>query len=351
MALCTVLCAAMALSAGCSLTDKLGSIAKKEKSDSDYVTLGEYKSISVKKSDVEADMQKQIDETLDTYATYKKVKKGKVKDGDTVNIFYVGRMDGKKFDGGSCTKKDVPSGFDLTIGSGQFIPGFEDQLIGKKVGSTVKVKITFPDPYKNNPDFSGKKAEFTVTINSIRGEKVLPELDDQFVTTNLTSYKSLEDYKSTLHSYSLEDLTWKNVYEASEVNEYPQDRIDEMYNQLYTSITYYLKQNNYKLSDYLSAEQTTSEDFKAQLQNTAKQDVGKQIVYGAIAEKEKIEVSEEDYQEELKTYLENYNCEDEKALDEIFNNYYGANAKSIIMEDMLFKKVRSFLVDHVTEEE
>lgn len=351
LALSVLLCTVMVVSTGCSLKDKASSVLKKEKSNSDYVTLGEYKSISLKKSEVDEQVQSQIDETLDTYATYKEIKKGKVKDGDTVNIYYVGRMNGKKFDGGSCTKKENPAGYDLTIGSNSFIEGFEDGLIGKKVGDTVQVKTTFPDPYPNNPDYAGKKAVFTVTINSIRGDKVLPELTDDFVTTNLTSYQSLDEYKSTLRSHSLEDMAWENVYNACEVTDYPQDRVDEMYDQLYTSITYYLQQNNYKLSDYLSAQQTTSEDFKKQLQDTAKEDVGKQLVYGAIAEKEKLEISDEEYETEVKEYLSNYNCEDEDALDEMFQNYYGSDAKSIIMDDLLFKKVKSFLAENVKETE
>lgn len=350
-ALCALLCASMAVSTGCSVKDKLSSLVGREKSISDYVTLGEYGNISLKKSDVDKDVQSQINETLETYASYEQKKKGKVKKGDTVNIYYVGRMDGKKFEGGSCTKKDTPSGYDLTIGSNQFIPGFEDQLVGKKAGDTVKVKVTFPDPYQNNPDYSGKKAEFTVTINYLRGEMIYPKLDESFVKENLPSYQSVEDYRNTLRSYSKEDLAWEQVYNASTVNEYPQDQLDAMYNQLYTSITYYLKQNNYKLSDYLSAQQTTSEDFKSQLHDTAKKDVGKKLVYGAIAEKEGLEISDEDYESSLKNYLENYNCKDEAELDKIFQNYYGTKAKNIIMDDMLFKKVREFLVKNTSETE
>ena len=351
LALSVLLCAAMTVSTGCSLGDKLNSVTKKEKSNSDYVTLGEYKSISLKKSDVDKQVQSQIDETLDTYADYKQVKKGKVKKNDTVNIYYVGRMNGKKFDGGSCTKKEMPTGYNLTIGSNSFIPGFEDGLIGKSVGDTVKVNTTFPDPYPNNPDFAGKKAVFTVTINYIQGDKILPELNDEFVTTNLSTYKSVDDYKSTLRQHSLQDMAWEKVYGEAKVNDYPQDQVDEMYNQLYTSINYYLQQNSYQLSDYLSAQNTTSEDFKKQLQDTAKQDVGKQLVYGAIAEKEKLEITEEEYEKELKNYLTSYNCEDEKALDEIFQNYYGTNAKSIIKDDLLFEKVKSLLSENVKETE
>ena len=96
-ALSVLLCVTMVLTSGCSI----GSKSKKEteKKASEYVTLGEYKQISMKKSDVDEQVQKQIDSTLDSYAEYKKKKSGKVKDGDTVNIYYVGKMNGKKFDG------------------------------------------------------------------------------------------------------------------------------------------------------------------------------------------------------------------------------------------------------------
>lgn len=349
IALSVLLFVSMLLSTGCSLGDKLSQLVQGEKSDSDYVTLGEYNKISLKTSDIDAEVQSAIDETLDNYAEYKKKKTGKVKDGDTVNIYYVGRVNGKKFDGGSCTKKDTPNGYNLTIGSGTFISGFEEGLIGAKAGEKLDVKATFPDSYTNNPDLAGKKAVFTVTVNYIQGEKVLPELTDEFVTKNLTSYESLEDYQSTLRQHSIEDLAWDSVYNASKVEEYPEDRVDAMYNQLYTSINYYLEQNSYTISDYLSAQNTTSADFKEELKDTAKQDVSKQLVYGAIAEQADIAVSDEEYQEELEDYLSTYGCEDEEALNQQFQNYYGTDAREMIMDDLLYKKVKTYLADHVEE--
>ena len=261
----------------------------------------------------------------------------------------MGKVNGKKFSGGSCTKKENPDGYNLTIGSGTFIPGFEDGLIGAQVGQTLEVKATFPDSYSNNPDLAGKKAVFTVTVNYIQGKKIRPELTDKFVTKNLTSYKSLEDYESTLRQKSTEDLAWDSVYNASKVNEYPKKRTKEMYDQLYTSINYYLQQNNYTISDYLSAQKTTSADFKKDLTKTAKEDVGKQLVYGAIAEKENIKVSDKEYKEELKSYLSTYNCDDEEALNKQFHNFYGTDAKDLIMDDLLYKKVKSYLADNVVE--
>lgn len=348
-ALAVLLCSSMLLTSGCSLGDKINKLVKKETSNLDCVTLGEYKEISLKTSEIDEQVQAQIDKTLKTYADYKKKKTGKVKDGDTVNIYYVGRIDGKKFDGGSCTKKDTPDGFNLTIGSGTFIPGFEDGLIGAKVGQTVDVKTSFPENYSNNPDIDGKKVVFTVTVNYIQGEEILPELNDEFVTKNLTSYKSLEDYKETLRQHSLEDLAWDSVYNASKVDKYPDKQVDDMYNQLNTSIHYYLQQNNYTLSDYLSAQQTTSADFKEELRGTAKEDVGRQLVYGAIAEQEKITVSDDEYQEELENYLSTYNCEDEDALNKQFQNFYGTDASVMIRDDLLYKKVKTYLAKNVKE--
>ena len=136
IALSVLLCVTVAFTSGCSVGKKKTA----EKADSEYVTLGEYKKISVKKSEIDEQVQKQIDSTLDTYAEYKKKKTGKVKDKDTVNIYYVGKVNGKKFSGGSCTKKENPDGYNLTIGSGTFIPGFEDGLIGAQVGQTLEVK-------------------------------------------------------------------------------------------------------------------------------------------------------------------------------------------------------------------
>lgn len=343
-----MLCASVLISGGCSLK-KDNAKKDTDKKEITGVTLGEYKTISLDTKEINEQVQTQIDQTLNTYADYKKVMKGKVKKGDTVNIYYVGRVDGKKFDGGSCTKEDTPGGYNLTIGSGQFIEGFEDGLIGSKPGDTVKVKATFPKEYSQSPDLAGKKAVFTVDINYIQGEAVLPKLTDEFVVQNLSSYKSADEYKDTLRTRTIEDLAWNAVFTSSKVEEYPEEEVDKTYNQLYTSINYYLAQNSFTLDDYIEQQRTTKEDFEKTLRETAQNDVGKQLVYESIAKNEKLEVTDEEYQESLKDYLANYGCEDEAGLDEIFESYYGTKAKDVITDDMLFKKVKDYLVDNVTE--
>ena len=141
-ALCVALC--VTTLAGCG--KKKTTEQKVENIDyQKAVTLTEYKKVTLKKTDIESKLKTQIDQLLDQNKTYEAVKKGTVANGDTVNIFYVGKVDGKAFDGGSLTKDTNPSGYDLTVGSNTFIDGFEKALIGKKIGSTCDIKLTFPE--------------------------------------------------------------------------------------------------------------------------------------------------------------------------------------------------------------
>ena len=167
----------------------------------DYVTLGEYKGVEVTLDEPEV-----TDEYLDGYIEYVQqnnavstpVTDRAVEMGDVVNIDYVGKIDGVAFDGGSA------QGSDLTIGSGQFIDGFEDGCIGMKVGETKDVEATFPDPYKNNPDLAGKVAVFTVTVNSISVEEI-PELTDEYVQSlSLEGCTNVEEYRAYVYDVLLE---------------------------------------------------------------------------------------------------------------------------------------------------
>ena len=204
--LAVTLCASIALaSTGCSATNKLKnaitnkkttSDTKKESAESvkclDYVTLGDYSTIKIKKSEIDKSTKEQVEKNIKSTADYKKVKTGKVKKGDIVNIYYVGKINGKTFDGGSLTKKTNKAGYDLEIGSKSFIDGFEDGLIGKKIGSRCKVKVTFPKSYSQNQKIAGKKAVFSVTINF---KEVYPKLTDKFVKKNLKDFD--KNYENT----------------------------------------------------------------------------------------------------------------------------------------------------------
>lgn len=340
---------------GCGAAEKTknadtSSESKDEKIDYDAcVTLGKYDEISLKKTDIDASVQEKIENLRKENATYEQIKKGKVKSGDTVNIFYVGKVNGKEFEGGSYTKEINPDGFNLTIGSKQFIDGFEDALIGKKAGGTYDINVTFPSVYSANSELAGKPAVFTVTINYIQGKENLPEFNDAFVKSKISGYEKAEEYKSFLRKSTIQDMAWDQVYNDAKVKDYPESKLKSMEKQLETSITYYLKQQGVTVEDYIKQQGSTSEKFQEEMTATAKDDVGKQLIYGAIAEKENITVSDEEYQKELKNYLTNYNCKDEDELNDKFQEYYGVSANSIIRDDQLYQKVKAFLVSNVKE--
>jgi trigger factor len=365
--LAVTLCASIALaSTGCGVTDKLKNAITNNKTASsdkandssdgnvkclDYVTLGDYSTINIKKSEIDKSTKEQITKNIKSTGDYTKVKKGKIKKGDIVNIYYVGKVNGKTFEGGSLTKKTNKAGYDLEIGSNTFIDGFEDGLIGRKIGSKCKIKVTFPEQYSQNQDLAGKKAVFSVTINF---KEVYPELSDKFVKKNMKDFD--KDYENTAAGYTkyvrdnlLAEKAWSTFYDTCKVNDYPESKMKTMKTQLKTSITYYLQNNGYTLENYLKSQNSSMSDFNKQLETTAKTDVGKQLVYGAVAEKENITVSDKQYKEEVKTYLTNYNCKNEKELSSTFKDYYGVDAKTIITEDILYKNVKNFLIKNVKE--
>ena len=365
--LAVTLCASIALaSTGCGGTDKLKNAITNNKTASsdkandssdgnvkclDYVTLGDYSTINIKKSEIDKSTKEQITKNIKSTGDYTKVKKGKIKKGDIVNIYYVGKVNGKTFEGGSLTKKTNKAGYDLEIGSNTFIDGFEDGLIGRKIGSKCKIKVTFPEQYSQNQDLAGKKAVFSVTINF---KEVYPELSDKFVKKNMKDFD--KDYENTAAGYTkyvrdnlLAEKAWSTFYDTCKVNDYPESKMKTMKTQLKTSITYYLQNNGYTLENYLKSQNSSMSDFNKQLETTAKTDVGKQLVYGAVAEKENITVSDKQYKEEVKTYLTNYNCKNEKELSSTFKDYYGVDAKTIITEDILYKNVKNFLIKNVKE--
>ena len=168
-------------------------VTKEDYKVSDYIKLGEYKGIkyTVNKLEVtDADIETAIQEDLQAAATEQEIKdRDVVKDGDIVNIDYEGLKDGVAFDGG--TAKDS----DLVIGSGSFIPGFEDGLIGATVGKQVDIKTTFPEDYQST-ELAGQEVVFKVTVNAIK-EKVVPELTEDYVKENL-KFDTIDAYKEDI---------------------------------------------------------------------------------------------------------------------------------------------------------
>ncbi|BBF45147.1 cell division trigger factor [Lachnospiraceae bacterium KM106-2] len=312
------------------------------------VTLGEYIGIKVTKDKIEVsdeDVQSQIDSTLKDNATNVEVKDRKtIKKGDIVNIDFVGKKDGKAFDGGSAT------GYDLTIGSNQFIEGFEDKLIGKKVGTKQKLNLTFPTNYSNT-ELAGQKVVFEVTINKIQKSET-PKLNDAFVkkvskkSKTVAEYKkevkaSLESEKKTEAESNVKSDVMNKIIKNAKVKTYPKDQVKYYGYIAQTSLEQQLTQSGMTLDSYLEQIGKTQKDFEKEVESVGKSTTKQKMVFQAIAKKENIKVTDAEYKKQLKSLLSAYSLKDEAALIEKYGNAPIADMKQYL----LYQKVIDFVVD------
>lgn len=307
--------------------------------DNGTVTLGNYKGIEVTKTQPEVtdeEVNQAIENILQAKVTYTEADRA-VQDGDKVNIDYAGTMDGKAFDGGTA------QGQDLTIGSNQFIDGFEDGLIGAKKGDKVTLNLTFPSNY-GNADLAGKPVVFDVTVNTVN-EKQIPELDDAFVQEN-SDFKTVDEYKEDQKQSLLaskdaqaEQQLKSDIYTAvlNDSTVKPnQDAIDANYNNVLASYTNQAAAYGLDLASFASAfTGMAEEDFKAALQSQAEAMVEQRLIVNAIAEKENITISDDDRKNtaELMGY---------ESVDKMIESAGQFSVDDYIMSD----KVINFLVEN-----
>ena len=262
------------------------------------VKIGSYKGMKIKEfayNVEDADVDKEIERLLDRNARKIEVSDRPCQNGDTVNIDFVGTIDGVKFDGGEA------SGFDLTLGSGQFIPGFEDQVVGMNVGESRDVNVRFPENYQAE-ELKGKDAVFAVKLNSVKG-KELPELTDAFIK-DATGSETIEEYKAKTKE-RLQQQADKNSLDATENSildaisataeaEIPQAMIEREIDGLVQKFEYQLMYQGLKLQDYLDFIKTTKEEFRKNYEEQAKKNVLNQLVISQIIKDEKIEATDEE---------------------------------------------------------
>ena len=215
--------------------------------------------------------------------------------GDIANIDFVGTVDGVKFDGGEA------EGFDLTLGSGQLIPGFEDQVVGMNVGESKDVNVTFPENYQAEA-LKGKAAVFAVKLNKLQA-KELPELTDEFIK-EATGSETVADYKAKTKERlqaqadrRANDATENSILEAIAANaevEIPQAMIEREIDSLVQKFEYQLMYQGLKLQEYLDFLKVTESDFRKNYEEQAKKNVLSQLIIGQIIKDEKIEATEEE---------------------------------------------------------
>lgn len=264
------------------------------------VALGKYKGVEVTKMSVEVtdeELDARIQSILDANPEYIEITDRAAKEGDVVNIDFVGMKDGVAFDGGT------GEGYDLELGSGTFIDGFEDGLIGAKTGDELSLNLTFPETYYNT-DLAGQDVVFDVTVNKIEEVKDAV-LDDNFVQrmsdfTTVDEFKAdtLEDMKAQKEeqaSQQLEDDALEAVVHATEF-EINQEAVDASYENQLSYYTSMIEMYGMTLSDYVSMFGMTEDEFKDELKTVAEASVRQQLVIEAIAEYEGFEVDDDDRQ-------------------------------------------------------
>lgn len=307
----------------------------------DYVTLGEYTGV-----EVSVDAPVVTDEYLDSYIDYvlqsnmvkTEVTDRPVEEGDIVNIDYEGKIDGVAFDGGTA------QGYDLTIGSGAFIDGFEDGLIGAQSGETLDVNVTFPEDYPGE-EVAGKDAVFTVTVNSISVES-LPELTDEFVQGLDVGVNTVEEYRQyaydllmeeeqNTHDSNAEVAILEAVMANSELQDPSEDMTNRYYSRMIDNMTYYASMYGYDLETFLSI-QGTSEDAIRESSVQAGQEI---ITMQAIAEAEGLSVTDEELDAEIESNAGSLGYDD-------VEEYRASLDVEGYREYMMSEKVLDFLLEN-----
>lgn len=275
------------------------------------VELGDYKGLKVEKEEAvvtDEDVDKELQKEVEKRARLVAVEDRPIEDGDTLNIDFLGSVDGVPFEGGE--GKD----YTLVVGSGTFIPGFEEQLIGANLDDHVDVNVTFPEEY-HSEELKGKAALFKVKINDIK-VKELPEVNDDFAS-EASEFETLDEYKAHIkvklteqaqqaadRKYE-EDLVKKAVDNAS--CEIPEVMVDKRLDQMLNQFDMQLRYQGMSLEQYLQMMGMDISKFKADYYDNALNDEKTQLVLEKIAEVENIIASEEEYEAELEEMAKKYN--------------------------------------------
>lgn len=286
----------------------------------DYVKLGDYKGLEVTYPAVlevaDEDVQQYIQDELEGNTEYKEVKDRAAEVGDVVNIDYTGTINGEEFEGGTDT------GYDLELGSGEFLEEFESSLVGKKTGETAVFKLTFPEEYDEN--VAGKEAEFTVKVNSV-SESSVPEYNDEYVQS-ISECKTVKEYEESVREQLETDAKDESEMEAREnalrmavenatLDGYPQQLYDFFYEDTETGYKNYAEFMGMEYEEFLGSYVTEEE-----IADLASEQTNEYLVTQAILEKEGKEISDSDY----KKLAEEMAKENDYDTLEEYENDYGA---------------------------
>lgn len=297
------------------------------------VKLGDYKGMEVPKQDItvsDADVDAELEKKRQQQAELVLKEDKPAEKGDTVVIDYEGSIDGKKFDGGSADN------YSLELGSGSFIPGFEDQLIGHNTDDDVDVKVTFPEDY-HAKDLAGKEAIFKVKVHEIK-EKQLPELDDDFakdVDEDVDTLaelkdktkKELQENKDNQAKAAIEDAAINATVENAEIQDIPQSMLDEDTNRQMQQYLAGMQQQGISPQMYFQITGTKEDDLKKQFAADAEQRVKTNLVLEAIVDDADLAATEDEIKAEISDLAKQYGMKEDQV-------------KNALSEDMLTHDIK-----------
>lgn len=312
------------------------------------VKLGKYKGVKVDKIDTEVteeEVNAEIDQERERNARNITVEDRAVRDGDMTVIDFEGFVDGVAFEGGK------GESYPLTIGSGSFIPGFEEQLIGAELDKETEVNVTFPEDYQAE-ELKGKAAVFKCTVKEIK-EKELPELDDEFAS-EVSEFETLAEYKEDVKK-NLTEKKEKDAKSAKEdavidaiVNdsdmEIPEAMVATQQRQLVEDFAQRIQMQGLNMEQYFQFTGSNYEMLIDQVKPQAEKRIKSRLVLEAVVAKEKLSVSEEEYEKETERMAEAYQMEVEKVKEML-----GEKEKKQIMQDLAIQKAVEFVVANAKE--
>ncbi|MGN0386635.1 MAG: trigger factor [Lachnospiraceae bacterium] len=307
------------------------------------VTLGTYKGVKVEEADVavtDEEVDAQIQTERENSARTITVEDRAVKAGDITTIDFEGFVDGVAFDGGKGT--DYP----LTIGSGSFIPGFEEQLIGAEIGKETEVNVTFPEDY-HAADLAGKPAVFKCTVKAIQ-EKELPELDDEFAS-EVSAFDTLEEYKADVKktleikkadaAKSAKETAVIDAVIENATMEIPDAMVETEQRQMIEEFAQRIQMQGLTMEQYMQFTGMTPQVMMEQTKPQALKRIQSRLVLEAVAKAENLSASEEDFEAEIKDMAEKYQMEADKVKELL-----GEKGKDQVYEDLAIRKAVEFLV-------
>lgn len=313
------------------------------------VTLGKYKGVKVDKADTtvtDEEVNAEIDREREKNSRTVEVERT-VENGDIATIDFEGFVDGVAFQGGK--GEDYP----LTIGSGAFIPGFEEALIGAEIGKEVDVNVTFPGEYQA-AELAGKAAVFKCTVKKLQ-EKQVPELDDDFVSEVSEESDTVDEYKAEIKK-KLEDnkaAAAKNAKEDAAIDaviadakmDIPDAMVETQQREMVQEYAQRMQSQGISMEQYMKLTGMTVQMLMEQVKPQAMKRIQSRLVLEAVAVAEKLEATEEDFEEEVKTMAEVYSMDTDKVKELL-----GENGKKQVMQDIVVKKAAEFVTENAKEE-